>query len=196
MGLMAKTSRHDLSRRKFLRGSTLVATSLCFTSPLARAAKILGADATGNPAISVLGRAYAGLAANYRQHQHNLSYTTSERRFSSDHRLFTQFKFTHQTWYGESSTESSDAVLKEIQNLAREINFTAEDLADHARAFEPTVILYRGRVHTDENLLKAVRPLCAAVVREHSEISGVAPVRGVALSPKSKGSFLPQVVIA
>jgi hypothetical protein len=195
-GLMAKTSRHDSARRSFLKGSTLVATSLCFTSPLARAAKLLGSDATSNPAISVLGKAYAGLAANYRQHQSNLSYTTSELRFSSDQRVFTQFKLAHKGGLDESGAQSNKAVQKEIQNLTRGMNFTAADLADNAQGFEPTVILYQGRVHTDESLIKAVRPLCAAVAREHKKDSGDAPVRAIALSPKSKGSFLPQVVIS
>jgi hypothetical protein len=193
---MAKTRMHDSSRRNFLKGSTLVATSLCFTSSLARAAKILRPDSTSNPAISVLGKAYAGLAANYRQHQRNLSYTTSELRFSSDQRLFTQFKFTHNGGSGEGGTQSNEAVQKEIQDLARGMNFTDKDFADNARGFEPAVILYRGRVYTDENLIKAVRPLCSAVVREHKKNSGEAPVRGIALSLKSKGSFLPQVVIS
>src|SRR5580704_4406185 len=152
-GHSAKKGLHDSSRRDFLRGTALVATSLCFTSPLARAAKILRPDSTSNSAISVLGRAYAGLAANYRQHQSNLSYTTNEVRFSSDQRVFTQFKFTRKAGFGESGTPSNDAVQKEIQNLARGMNFTAEDFASNNQGFEPTVILYQGKVHTDENVI-------------------------------------------
>jgi hypothetical protein len=196
VGHSAKKNMHDSSRRDFLRGSALAATSLCFTSPLASAGKILRSDSTSNPAISVLGKAYAGLAENYRQHQRNLSYTTSEVRFNSDQRLFTQFKFAHKGGFGESRAESSAAVQKEIQNLARGINFTDEDFADNNQRFEPTVILFQGKVHTDENLINAVRPLCAAVVREHEKNSGAAKVRGIALSPKNKGCFLPQIVIS
>jgi hypothetical protein len=157
---------------------------------------MLRSDATSNSAISVLGKAYAGLAASYRQHPHNLSYTTGEFRSSSDQRVFTQFKFTHNGGFSGSGVESSTALQKEIQTLARGIDFTADDFADNHHGFEPTVILYQGRVYTDENLLKAVRPLCASVVREHKKNSSDALVRGIALSPKSKGSFHPQVVIS
>jgi hypothetical protein len=196
VGHSAMKSTHDSSRLDFLRDSALAATALCFTSSLASAGKILRSVSTSDPAISVLGQAYAGLAENYRQHQRNLSYTTSELRFSSDQRLFTQFKFTHQGGSGQNRAESSAAVQREIQYLARGINFTAEDFAANVQGFEPTVLLYQGRIHTDENLIKAVRPLCAAVVREHRKNSGSAPVSGIALSPKGSGNFHPWVLIS
>lgn len=196
VGHSAKKSLPDSSRRDFLRGSALAATSLCFASPLAKAAKNLLADSASNSAISVLGKAYAGLAANYRQHQLNPSYTTSELRFNSDPRVLTQFKFTHRAGFGESGMESGDAVQKEIQSLARGINFTNEDFADNNHGFEPTVVLYQGRVHTDERLIKAVRPLCAAAVRAHQKSSSDTPVRGITLSSKYSRSFHPQVVVS
>jgi len=196
VGHSVKKKLPDSSRRDFLRGSALAATSLCFASPLARAAKILRADSTSNSAITVLGKAYADLAANYRQHRSNLSYTAKETRFSFDHRVFTQFKFTHNEGFGESGMESGDAVQKEIQSLARDTDLIAEDFANNNQGFEPTVLLYQGRVHTDERLIKAVRPLCAAAVRVHQKSSGDTPVRGITLSSKCSRSFHPQVVIS
>jgi hypothetical protein len=195
-GRMEKTRTHDSSRRNFLRGSAFVATSLCFTSPLARAANFFHADPTVDSTVSVLGAAYADLAANYRWQQHQLSYTTREVRSSFDQHVLTQIKLTHRGGLGLSNAESSDAVRNEIQALARGVHLDGEDMADEANDFEPTVVLYQGRAYADEAVLKAVRPLCAAMLREQRKISGDAPVRGITLSSKGSESFRPWVLIA
>ncbi len=58
------------------------------------------------------------------------------------------------------------------------------------------MLLYQGRVYTDETLLQAAHPLCAAVERTHKINSSDAPVRAVILSAKGSATFHPQVVIA
>lgn len=189
--------QHDSARRGFLIGSTLAATSFLMP-PVIKAAKLLhSSSSTHDSALSVLGAAYAGLAANYRLQAGTLAYTARELRCRVEGHAFTRFELKHVGKSGGDETEQIATIRQEIQKLALGMEgLAAETLTGEKLGFQPTMLLYQGRVYTDESLLQAARPLCAVVENAHRINSSGTPVRAITLSAKGRATFHPQVVIA
>lgn len=189
-------NQHDSARRGFLIGGTLAATSLCLVPPVVKAAKLLRSNSVHDSALSILGEAYAGLATSYRLQSGTPTYTARELRCNVEGHALTRFELNHRATSGESETERIAVLRQEIEKLASGMDLAPENVATATgHEFEPTLLLYHGRVYTDESLLQAVRPLCAAVAGEHKMNFHGVQIRAITLSPKGRAGFHPQVVI-
>lgn len=167
--LLEQVEEARFTRRQFL-GTTLAAAGILSMPPLLRTAWAdAGKDA--DPVV-ILGAGYAGLTVAYRLARAKVPFVVYEAAPRFGGRVHTQDKFNKEGMFCELGGELIDTGHTAIIKLAEELGLPLDDFAAHDAPVDKAAYEYLGTFYSEKDLIREVKPLAAAVLRDLKEIYG------------------------
>lgn len=166
--LLGRIQEARLTRRQFL-GTTIAAAGFLAVPPLLRPA--FAGEISSDPVV-ILGAGYAGLAAAYRLARAKVPFVVYEAAGRFGGRVHTQNKFNKDGMFCELGGELIDTGHTAIIKLAAELGVPLDDFEEFDAKVEKVAYEHQGAFYSQADMLREVKPLVAAVVRDLKLIYG------------------------
>jgi monoamine oxidase len=167
--LLEQIAEARFTRRQFL-GTSVAAAGLLSMPPFLR-----GAWAENNAApdpVVILGAGYAGLTAAYRCAKAGVPFVVYEAASRFGGRVHSEYNFNKEGMFCELGGELIDTGHSATIALAGELGLALDDFSTTDLALDKAAYEYQGVFYSEKDLIREVKPLAAAVVRDLKEIYG------------------------
>lgn len=156
------------SRRQFLKNSSWASAGLLLSGCMNFRAAFSGDKRNLNDEVVILGAGAAGLAAAYTLKKNKIPYRLFEASSRVGGRIYTLQNFTAGGLHAELGGEFFRDTHRRIFQLGKELNLGSHEvpLEKHREA----LVLEEGKIWTQANFLRQMRPLFAELTRLSNEL--------------------------